>query len=136
MPATANLSSQFEQMRSENAAVAPTSSDAEVSQSARKFIRNLYRYFKLFGGADKTKDCFASPVDLTEVPLLWDVVKNDEFTYKWGILFSRKLYTEALSLLPLADDDSGKRIKEKIGIATSSLRCMTVPIQSIRKLCL
>ena len=120
---TANLSSQFEQMRSENAAVAPTSSDAEVSQSARKFIRNLYRYFKLFGGADKTKDCFASPVDLTEVPLLWDVVKNDEFTYIVGeFYFSRKLYTEALSLLPLADDDSGKRIKEKIGYCYQQLK--------------
>lgn len=119
----ANLAGQAEHLTAEGATSLPSSSDSDVAQSARKFIRNLYRYFKLFGGADRSRDCFAEPLDFLNMPLVWDVVKSDEFTDIVGeFYFSRKLYKEALPFLELADTAPEKRVKEKIGYCYQQMK--------------
>lgn len=94
--------------------------DAEVT----RYIRNLYRFFKLFRRKGDFIDPFASPLDFQSIPFLSNILSDSEILGLVGeFYFRRGYYKEALPLLLTLEKKSGdgSGLWEKIGYAYNAL---------------
>ena len=94
--------------------------DAEVT----RYIRNLYRFFKLFRRKGDFIDPFAAPIDFRTLPYLSNILSDPEILGLVGeFYFRRGYYKEALPLLLSLEKISGdgSELWEKIGYAYNAL---------------
>lgn len=120
----------FEQFRMQGVQEAELRSaaldDTRVSRESKAsaYVRNLYRFFKLFRRKNEFSDPFASPVTLPAVAQLADCVGDTETR---GLLaefyFKRGYHVEALELYKAMIDDGANewQIYQKTGYCLQSL---------------
>ena len=64
-----------------------------------KYIRDIYRFFKLYTRRNDFKDPFASPLNIVELPFISDILKNQELIELVAeFYFTRGYYSDALKL--------------------------------------
>ncbi len=100
------------------------SSVPEFDMEVTRYVRDLYRFFKLFRKKEEFRDPFLSPIDFGTVPFLNTLLDNTEILSLIGeFYFKRGYYTEALPLLLKLSAEAPEDVLllEKTGYAYHSL---------------
>lgn len=93
-------------------------SHSEFNTEAVVFIRDLYRFFKLFSKKNEFKDPFDHPLNFMALPYLNSILMDEEMLSIIGeFYFKRGYYPEALAILSLLEQSQGLHPEywEKIG---------------------
>lgn len=114
------MESQFEGMKDELAGVMLKKSDPTFTAEAAKYIKDLYRFFKLYRNRTEFDDPFAGPFDFTRLPEINKIFNTPETLKTVGeFYFKRSFYANALpifmSLASYAEEASDSLLWEKIG---------------------
>lgn len=112
------MSAQMEQMSEEIKSQAAKSSAPEFDNETLLFVRDLYRFFKLFRKREGFSDPFEKPLVFTELPVIGDMMSDDDMLALIGeFYFKRKFYEDSLPLLTalVADRGDDATLWEKIG---------------------
>lgn len=118
------MSAQLSQLKEALADRKLKSTLPEFDQETTRFVRDIYRFFKLFRKKDDFNDPFASPIDFISLPIIGDILADDEILNLVGeFYFKRGYYKEALPLfLRLENDFADKHLLwEKIGYCCNAL---------------
>lgn len=116
---------QMSQISEELKARLEKTSNPEFNAAATLFVRELYRFFKLFRKKDEFKDPFIDPFVFLELPVIGNMMTDDEIlTLISEFYFKRGYYNEALSLFYAMGEEANSDPThwEKIGYALQSLR--------------
>lgn len=116
---------QMSQISEELKARLEKTSNPEFNAAATLFVRELYRFFKLFRKKDEFKDPFIDPFVFLELPVIGNMMTDDEIlTLISEFYFKRGYYNEALSLFYAMGEEANSDSShwEKIGYALQSLR--------------
>lgn len=120
---SAQLSSQFAQISEEAKNALPKSNAPEFDTETLKIVRDLYRFFKLFRKREGFFDPFARPLVFTELPVIGDMLNDNEVLELIGeFYFKRGYYSDALPLLSLLSNSKSDdpTLWEKIGFCHQS----------------
>ncbi len=108
----------------------------EFDQEVTRYIRDIYRFFKLFRKKDDFKDPFAKALDLNAIPYLDHILADPEILSLVGeFYFKRGYYEEALPLLKRLESgnpDAGL-LWEKIGYCYNAMGQLTEALEWYRK---
>lgn len=118
------LDSQLAQLSEAMADQKLKSSVPEFDTEAKRYVRDIYRFFKLFRKKEEFKDPFLQPFDFLRLPFLSDILSDQEIVRLVGeFYFKRGYYSEALPLLMIIDKTEGdkKLLWEKIGYCHNAL---------------
>lgn len=97
----------------------------EFNASVTVFVRELYRFFKLFRKKDEFEDPFSSPFAFLDLPVLGDMLGDEELLRVMSeFYFKRGYYTEALELFRRLEDRSSddNSYWEKVGYSLQNLK--------------
>lgn len=100
------------------------SSVPEFDLEVTRYVRDIYRFFKLFRKKEDFKDPFAKPLDIKSLPVVCDVLDDSDIMQVISeFYFKRGYYLEAIPMLKaLAESDvHDTLIWEKIGYSYNSL---------------
>ncbi|MDE6095495.1 MAG: tetratricopeptide repeat protein [Muribaculaceae bacterium] len=133
---TERMSAQMQQLKEAMADRKLKSSIPEFDAEVTRYVRDLYRFFKLFRRKEDFYDPFLRPVDFRALPFLSDVLADMEIVNLVGeFYFKRGYYSEALPMLMLVDksqqDDS--LLWEKIGYCHHALNEIEEAIKWYKK---
>lgn len=93
------FSAQFSQMKEEVKSSVPKSTTPEFDTEALKYVRDLYRFFKLFRKKEGLYDPFSKPLQFTELPVVGEIMADNEVLELIGeFYFKRGYYADALPL--------------------------------------
>lgn len=112
------------------------SSVPEFDMEVTRFIRDIYRFFKLFRRKDDFKDPFAKTLDLNSLPFLDHIISDPEILSLVGeFYFKRGYYEEALPLLMKLERDTPDAglLWEKIGYCYNALGNLNEALTWYRK---
>ncbi len=112
------LEAQLSQLKEAMADKRLKSSLPEFDQETTRFVRDVYRFFKLYRKKTDFPDPFATPLDFISLPAIGDVLSDAEILSLVGeFYFKRGYYEEALPILLRLDKGVGgdSLIWEKIG---------------------
>lgn len=127
---------QFSQMAEQLQEQLEKNSRPEFILSATKFIRELYRFFKLFRKKNEFEDPFARPFDFAGIPGIGKMTSDEEIvTLMSEFYFKRGYWAEALSLFKILEDkqaDTGV-YWEKKGFCEQSMQDYDSALDSYRK---
>ena len=108
----------------------------EFNESTTLFVRQLYRFFKLFRKNNEFEDPFALPFSFIDLPILGDMLSDDEMLKVTAeFYFKRGYYSEALSLF-MNFNDSEKGVSdywEKVGFSLQNLKKYNDALQAYHK---
>ena len=110
----AQMSQMMEEMKDKMA----KESHSEFNAEAVVFIRDLYRFFKLFSKKNEFKDPFDHPLNFMALPYLNSMLMDEEMlTIVGEFYFKRGYYPEALAILSMLEKSQGLHPEywEKIG---------------------
>lgn len=96
----------------------------EFGAEVTRYVRDLYRFFKLFRRKEDFADPFAKPLDFESLPYVADVLADNEVVSLVGeFYFKRGYYAEALPLLTLVERNGAQSalMWEKIGYCHNAL---------------
>lgn len=120
---------QFEQQLSQ---IAQETNDRLVKQSDKKFsitavsfIRELYRFFKLFRRKTEFDDPFIRPLNFLSLPVIGEMLADDDVLSVVGeFYFKRGFYREALDLFKTMEQNysADHTYWEKVGYAFQSIK--------------
>ena len=111
-------------------------SEMEFGMSALKAVRDLYRFFKLFRNREGIANPFDRPVDFIELPVIGEMLANDEMLLLAGeFYFKRGYYREALPMFrALAERDADNpQVWEKIGFSLQQLKDLPAALEAYEK---
>lgn len=98
---------------------------SEFDMEVTRYVRNLYRFFKLFRRKNDFRDPFDSPIDFKSLPFLSELLSDSEILSLVGeFYFKRGYYKEALPLF-LALERNGideSLLWEKIGYCYNAMK--------------
>lgn len=118
MAMTAQLGAQVEQMKEIMAEKDLHESDSVYDSSAVRYVRDLYRFHRLFPKKSEFIDPFVHAVSLLTAPVLSDATKStDTVMAAADFLFRRGYHADALPLLQYLSANAPEypRVWEKIG---------------------
>lgn len=118
---TEQLSQLKEMMKDEGGTV----SNPDFKWEVTKFVRDLYRFFKLNKRKTDFEDPFASPIDITSLHFFDELTNNEELIKPiTDFYFKNGYYKEALPLLKFQEENFGAEpmIWEKIGYCHNALK--------------
>lgn len=118
------MSAQLSQLKEALADKKLKSTLPEFDQETTRFVRDIYRFFKLFRKKDDFSDPFASPIDFISLPIIGDILADDEILNLVGeFYFKRGYYKEALPLFLRLETDFADNhlLWEKIGYCYNAL---------------
>lgn len=121
---TAQLEAQSEQMRENGLESSPKDGRPEYDVENEKYIRNLYRFFKLFSKHSEFADPFATPLDFQNLPVVAEILnESDVMETITEFYFKRGYYREALPMLRQLAEERGDdaHLWEKLGYAIEQL---------------
>jgi len=111
-------------------------SHPEFTLAATVFIRELYRFFKLFRKKHEFYDPFVNPFNFLDLPVIGCMVADEDTIALIGEFYFRRGYNEeALSLFKALEETKGKDPSywEKIGYAFQSLKHYDEALVAYRK---
>lgn len=97
----------------------------KFDEEVLRTVRDFYRFYKLYRRHKDFKDIFESPFNFISIPILGEILSDEETLKIVGeFYFRRGYYAEALSFLQsLAEDDKGDvSLLEKIGYCYEELK--------------
>ncbi len=121
---TANLNEQFQQIKTASAEAALYQQPNGAADNARKFVKNLYRFLKIFETRKDEDNLFSvnflasdsAPIKADGLGQLWQTFSNKDFCSLVGAFyFKRRMFSEALPLLQCVDSSAIPAITEQIG---------------------
>lgn len=130
------MSAQLAQLKEALADRKIKSSLPEFDQETTRFVRNAYRFFKLFRRHEDFNDPFSSPIDFASLPFVGDIMTDSEILNLVGeFYFKRAYYKEALPLfLKLEKTNTDEhRIWEKIGYCYNAIGDLNKALEWYRK---
>lgn len=99
----------------------------EFDQETTRYVRDLYRFFKLFRKKGDFTDPFVDPIDFCSIPFVGDILGDSEILRLAGeFYFKRGYYREALPMLTRLDEVASEEegdplLWEKIGYSYMQL---------------
>lgn len=99
--------------------------NADFNRPVTMFIRDLYRFFKLFRKKDEFKDPFMKPFNFLKLPVVGSMMADDELISVVGeFYFKRGFFKEALELFKHMENSyaGDHSYWEKVGYAYQSLK--------------
>lgn len=120
-----HMASQMEQIKDAEADRRLKSSVPEFDAEVTRYVRDIYRFFKLFRRRQDFRDPFARPIDFRALPYLSDLLTDSEILNLVGeFYFKRGYYAEALPILLSLEKSSseGTLLWEKIGYCYNALK--------------
>lgn len=133
---TERMSGQMEQLKEAMSERKLKSSVPEFDSEVTRYVRDIYRFFKLFRKKNDFCDPFLRPVDFRSLPFLNDVLSDMEIVNLVGeFYFKRGYYSEALPMLMLIDKElrNDKLLWEKIGYCHQALNDIDEAIKWYKK---
>lgn len=130
------MGEQMEQLKEAMAERKLHSSIPEFDSEVTRYVRDLYRFFKLFRRKDDFPDPFRSPLDLDSLPFVSEIVSDAEILSLVGeFYFKRGYYSEALPFFLRLEEgsDGDSLLWEKIGYCYHSLRNIDKAVEWYRK---
>ncbi|MDE7401993.1 MAG: tetratricopeptide repeat protein [Muribaculaceae bacterium] len=115
---TGQISSHIEQMNEELKSRARKSTTPEFDTAVLKYVRDLYRFFKLFRKKEDFTDPFDTPFDFLSLPVVGDMMSDHEVLEIIGnFYFKRGYHKEALPMLMILSEEEADNASlwEKIG---------------------
>lgn len=112
------MGEQMEQLREAIASRKLKSTVPEFDTEVTRYVRDLYRFFKLFRKKEEFADPFANPLDFGSLPFISDIMADDEILSLVGeFYFKRGYFKEALPILLRIEKENPENIQiwEKIG---------------------
>lgn len=108
----------------------------EFDNNSLTFIRDLYRFFKLFYKRHEFDDPFSAPFDFIGIPVVGDILSDREIIMVTAeFYFKRGYYEEALHLFNLIEENYGSDASywEKIGYCHQVLKDFQLALDAYRK---
>lgn len=111
----------------------------EFDQETTRYVRDLYRFFKLYKKKGDFQDPFEKPLDFYSIPYIGEILGDSEILRLAGeFYFKRGYYREALPMLIRLDEDSSEEggdplLWEKIGYCHMQLGELDKAIVWFRK---
>lgn len=102
----------------------------------RIYLRDLYRFFKLYRKHSEFSDPFINADSFTKIPIFDEILKDGSFLQLIGeFLLKRGYYKEALSALEALNslDNSDPHLWEKIGYCYNALKNIEKAVEWYRK---
>lgn len=127
---------QLSQMMEDAADHLEKRSNPEFNIAAIAFIRELYRFFRLFRRKEEFEDPFCNPFNFLDLPAVGNMMSDEDIIILIGeFYFKRGYYNEALDLFKAMEktknDDSS--YWEKVGFAYQSLKQYDNALSAYRK---
>ncbi len=100
-------------------------SNPEFNMETVVFIRELYRFFRLFRKKEEFADPFLEPFDFLNLPIIGDMMADEDLIELIGeFYFKRGYYKEALNLFKAVEESKYNTPSywEKVGFAYQSLK--------------
>lgn len=97
---------------------------SEFNAEVTRYIRNLYRFFKLYRKKGDFTDPFNNPIDFQDLPFIGDILDDNDILNLVGeFYFKRGYYAEALPIMLKLEtrDSDASLLWEKIGYCYNSL---------------
>lgn len=121
---SSQLSAQMEQIKEAESGIERTPDSSSFNSEVLVYVRDLYRFFKLFPKRNEFSDPFESSPEFFNFPFLKSILSNPEIIGLAGDFYIKKnYYQDALSALQALDklSDSDNTLWEKIGYSFSKL---------------
>lgn len=121
---TSQMSEQMAQLKEAIAERKQKSTVPGFDLEVTRYVRDLYRFFKLFRKKEEFNDPFRKPIDFTSLPYLNDMLSDIEIVNLVGeFYFKRGYYEEALPMLMISSGNSedSHLLWEKIGYCHNAL---------------
>lgn len=111
------MSSQTEQMKEQLQDIKALKSGTEFETSLTGYLRDLYRFHKLYPKRGEFFDPFTTALDFTSIPLVSEIMQSGEDVEPIAeFYFKRGYYADALPLLnTIAKQGTSPHVWEKIG---------------------
>ena len=116
---------QFEQINQHRENSLQLSLTADHKTEATKFIRDIYRFFKLFNRRSEFNDPLRQPINFVYMPVIADMLGTDDNLRLIGeFYFTRGYYSDASALFKMIESKglSDELILQKIGYCYQSLK--------------
>lgn len=137
---TEKLDGQMEQLKEAMADRKFKSSTPEFDTEVTRYVRDIYRFFKLYRRKGDFSDPFATPLDFMSLPIVSEILANSEILNLVGTFyFKRGYYLEALPILLKLDaetsglSDEDPQLWEKIGYCYHALGKIEKALEWYRK---
>lgn len=130
------MSAQLSQLKEALADRRLKSSLPEFDQETTRYVRDIYRFFKLFKRRQDFIDPFDTPLDFISLPAIGDILSDREILNLVGeFYFKRGYYKESLPLLLRLDKYNSEDylLWEKIGYCYNSLGKLDKALEWYRK---
>lgn len=130
------ISAQIDQFNDEARTALPSSNAPEFDTETLKSVRDLYRFFKLFRKREGLKDPFARPLCFTELPVIGEMMNDNEMLELIGeFYFKRGYYADALPLFVSLSTDRTEdaSLWEKIGFCHQSENRLNPALEAYEK---
>ncbi len=118
------MNSQFEQLKEVMAERNIKSTLPEFDKETTRFVRDIYRFFKLYKRKTDFADPFVPPIDFSSLPVIGEILADDEILNLVGeFYFKRGYYAEALPLFLRLEKANPEehQLWEKIGYCYNAL---------------
>ena len=130
------LEQQYSQMMEERADLLHNVSHPEFNTAAVIFIRELYRFFRLFSRKSEFEDPFLEPFNFIDLPIIGEMLAEEDIITVLGeFYFKRGFYQEALELFKTIESSKGDDhiYWEKVGYSYQSLKDYGRALQAYTK---
>lgn len=136
MMALSQLEGNMEQMKAELYERRLKSTTPKFDEEVTVYVRNLYRFYKLFSRHSDFADPFAKSFVFSSLPVIGEMMSEPEILRLTGeFYFKRGYYSEALPLLSrLTDEDGGDgHLWQKIGYCLETVGEYADALRSYQK---
>lgn len=116
---------QFEQINQHRQNSLEHSLTSDYKIEASKYIRDIYRFFKLFRRRTEFKDPFRTPLNFVYLPVIGEELAENENLHLIGeFYFNRGYHSDACALFKMIEsqDSCDELILQKIGFCHQSLK--------------
>ena len=96
----------------------------EFDRETTRYVRDIYRFFKLFRKKNDFRDPFNSPIEFSTLPVIGEIMADEEILNLVGeFYFKRGYYAQALPLFLHLENTAGEKhlLWEKIGYCYNAL---------------
>ena len=130
------MDAQFEQIKQHNQNSLEHSLTSDYKTEASKYIKDLYRFFKLFNRRSEFIDPFKSPINFIYLPVIGNGLSNDENLRLIGeFYFNRGYYNDACALFVIIEKSGNcdDLILQKIGFCHQSEKAYNKALEYYKK---
>ncbi len=127
---------QLSQLSEEMKAELENKSRPEFNEATTLFVRQFYRFFKLFRKKEEFEDPFISPFNFLDIPVIGDMLSDEEMLRVTAeFYFKRGYHAEALALFKTLEDSEKDLYDywEKVGFSLQNLKRYSEALDAYHK---